>query len=163
MKRLLLVLICLTSLVCRNCFAEATAMIGAGKGITGEPGTPFERVAVIGYQHAFSPDFFARGEIGKFEDYSGNGKSSAWITPIFGIKAVSKMGPELHVGAGPGYLHVPDNILGGHFQFFLEGGLGIASYDGHSYVGIAWKHISSAGIETPNKGRDFIVVQVRVM
>lgn len=142
--------------------ADTVASIGVGKGIFGDHGTPFERVAALGYQFEWS-DFFIRPEAGYFEDISGNGKSSFWAAPLFGVRALSKVGPELHIAFGPGYLQNPDQILGGHFQFSLEGGLGITSLDGKTYIGVAWKHLSSAGIEMPNQGRDFLVIQLRLL
>ncbi len=41
--------------------------------------------------------------------------------------------------------------------------MGIADKKGQTYIGIAWKHLSSAGFEMPNNGRDLIVVQLRLM
>jgi hypothetical protein len=150
-----------TLLVPSICWADATVSIGTGKGILGDHGTPFERVVALGYQRTLLQDFFVRPEAGYFEDISGNGKSSGWVSTLLGIRALSSVGPELHLAVGPSYLQNPDQVLGGHFQFSLEGGLGIA--DNRTYVGLAWKHLSSAGIEMPNQGRDFIVVQFRIL
>lgn len=140
--------------------ADLVTSVGVGKGIMEGHGTPFERVAALGYQFNWG-DFFMRPESGWFEDLSGNGKSSLWIAPLVGVRALSQVGPELHIAMGPGYLQNPDQVLGGHFQFSLEGGLGIS--DKNVYLGLAWKHLSSAGIEVPNQGRDFIVIQLRVL
>lgn len=140
-------------------WSEVSVSVGAGKGILDKKGTPFERVAVVGYQFNPWADVFIRPEAGYFEDLSGSGKSSYWVAPLAGVKASSLSGAELHIGMGPGYLQNPDSTLGGHFQFSLEGGVGL--YDGKTYIGLAWKHLSSAGIEMPNQGRDFIVIQLR--
>lgn len=142
--------------------ADIVTSVGVGKGIFGDHGTPFERATAIGYQFDFG-DFFVRPEGGYFLDISGSGKSSLWAAPLLGVRALSAVGPELHLAIGPGYLQNPDGVLGGHFQFSLEGGVGISSNDGKTYVGMAWKHLSSAGFEMPNQGRDFIVVQLRLL
>ena len=74
--------------------------------------------------------------------------------------ALSSVGPELHVGFGPEYLVSPDGIeLSGHFQVALEGGIGIS--DAKSHIGLTWRHTSNSGIELPNLGRDFVMIQVR--
>lgn len=160
----MLKILLLISLFCFSFFARADVVtsVGVGKGILGEHGTPFERAVAIGYQFDFG-DFFVRPEAGYFEDISGQGKSSAWAAPLLGVRALSQVGPELHIAVGPGYLQNPDEVLGGHFQFSLEGGIGLASADKKTYVGLAWKHLSSAGIEMPNMGRDMIVVQLRLL
>lgn len=145
-----------------NSRADLVTSVGVGKGIFGDHGTPFERAASLGYQFDWG-DFFVRPEAGYFEDISGSGKSSLWLSPLMGVRALSGAGPELHIAVGPGYLQNPDQVLGGNFQFSLEGGLGLTSGDGTTYVGVAWKHLSSAGIEMPNQGRDFIVVQLRLL
>lgn len=141
--------------------ADAVISIGVGKGIMEGHGTPFERTAILGYQFNFG-DFFVRPQGSYFLDVSGQSKSSLWASTLLGVRAVSRVGPELHLAVGPGYLQNPDQILGGHFQFNLEGGMGMLSKDGKTYVGAAWEHLSSAGFEMPNLGRDFIVVQVRL-
>ena len=141
--------------------ADVLLSVGAGKGIIDRNGTPFERVAEVGYQLPFAADFFVRPEAGYFEDISGNGRSSFWVTPVMGVRALSTVGPELHIAVGPGYLENPDSVLGGHFQFALEGGAAIS--DGKTSLGLVWKHLSSAGIEMPNQGRDFIMIQWRIL
>ena len=156
MKYLILLLLLSTPAL-----AEVSLSAGIGKGALYHNGTPFERSAAIGYQYNFKHDFFIRPEVGWFMDNSGNGKTSFWAAPLLGVSALSTVGPELHVALGPGYLQHPDEILGGHFQFSLEGGVGITSKN--AYVGLAWKHLSSGGITQPNRGRDFIMVQLRLL
>lgn len=141
--------------------ADVSISVGAGKNITDHPAVPFERAVALGYQFPIGYDFFIRPEGGYFLDVSGSGKSSFWAAPLLGVRAVSKSGTEIHIAVGPGYLDQPDEILGGHFQFSLEGGLGIS--DRHVYIGMAWKHLSSAGFEMPNQGRDFITIQLRLL
>jgi len=141
--------------------ADAVVNVGVGKGIFGAPGTPFERSVSGGYQWVIGTDFFVRPEAGWFEDLSGHGESSLWVSPLIGVRTISHFGPELHIAVGPAYLQNPDQVLGGHFQFSLEGGVGIS--DGKTSLGLEWKHLSSAGIEMPNQGRDFISIQLRIL
>lgn len=150
MRKLLLAAAILLAFEAR---ADIALSVGVGKGIMGDPGTPFERMVALGYQKHLLPELYLRPEATYFLDISGQGKSSFVGSALVGIEAKSTVGPELHVAIGPSYLQNPDQILGGHFQFKVEFGAGISS--GHVYLGAAWVHMSSAGIEMPNRGRDF--------
>ncbi len=141
--------------------ADIALSVGVGKGITGDPGTPFERVVALGYEHRFPVGVFIRPAAGYFMDISGSGQSSFWAAPLLGVRAVSQAGPILHLAVGPGYLQNPDQVLGGHFQFSLEGGIGLQ--DENVAISLVWKHLSSAGFNMPNRGRDFICAQVRIL
>ncbi len=138
--------------------AELISSVGVGKGILKANGTLFERVGIIGYQKNINSNLFIRPELGYFGDLSKEGKSSSWVSSLIGAKVLTKSGITNHIAIGPSYLQNPDNTLGGHFQFSLEGGVGLQ--DNNVSIGLAWKHLSSAGIETPNNGRDFIVLQL---
>jgi hypothetical protein len=140
--------------------ADPTISVGIGKGAFGKSGTAFERAAALGYEHTFPIGVFVRPELGWFMDISGHGKSSVFAAPLVGVRSGSRVGPEVHLAMGPGYLQNPDEVLGGHFQFSLEGG--IAMRDENFSIGVVWKHLSSAGFNMPNRGRDFITAQVRV-
>lgn len=59
---------------------------------------------------------------------------------------------------GPGYISQRDGYLGGYFQFVENAVVGIQ--DQFGTFGIGYQHISSAGLEHPNKGRDYIFMQV---
>lgn len=161
MRSLITSLLLLPLLLSNLALADLSVSVGAGKAITDHPAEPFERAIALGYQFPIAADLFIRPEGGYFLDVSGQGKSSFWAAPLLGVRALSRTGSEIHLAVGPGYLDQPDEILGGHFQFSLEGGIGIS--DKNVYIGMAWKHLSSAGFEMPNQGRDFITVQLRLL
>ncbi len=137
--------------------ADVSLSFGAGKNILGNSHENFEKVGIIGYQSEFSNDLFIKPEVGFF---TGNGESF-WISPLVGVEILSLIGQEIHFAIGPAYLQNTDSILGGHFQFVLEAGAGIT--DGIFYLGLAWNHISDAGLVLPNQGRDFITLQLRIL
>lgn len=141
------------ALLSQAALADVSLSVGVGKGIMGDPGTPFERMVGLGYQYNLAPELYIRPEGTYFLDISGQGRSSLVGAALLGVKAKSTVGPELHFAIGPAYLQNPDSVLGGHFQFKLEFGAGIASDS--VYLGVAWVHMSSAGLEMPNHGRDF--------
>jgi len=66
-----------------------------------------------------------------------------------------------HAFCGPAVITDKDSMLGGHFQFNNDIGLGVKDKDGYS-MGVNYKHISSAGIFTPNQGRDFLTIKLGV-
>lgn len=66
---------------------------------------------------------------------------------------------EFHAGWSAGCITTPDNLLGGYFQF--QGDLGVTLRDKHGNgIGLAYSHISSAGLEMPNQGRDFFILEL---
>lgn len=141
--------------------ADIVTSVGIGKAaFESVQGAPFERAASLGFEHSFQNGIFVRPEAGWFMDNSGRGVSSAWAAPLVGVRSSSSVGPSVHLALGPGYLQNPDSILGGHFQFSLEGGASLV--DRNFGIGVVWKHLSSAGINMPNRGRDFIALQVHV-
>lgn len=141
--------------------ADLVLGVGAGKAILDTHGTPFERAFQVGYQKTIAPDVFIRPQVLYFTDNSGNGKSSLLISTLIGVRAHSFTGTELHLAAGPSWLQHPDNILGGPFEFTLEGGIGLGDSD--IALGLDWAHASSAGIYDTNYGRDFILIQLTLL
>lgn len=141
--------------------ATVVLSAGVGKNIMKQNGTPFERTGIVGYQFQLPKSVFIQPQAGYFLDTSGDTKSSIFASTLFGVEAKALAGPVLHLGVGPGYLQNPDQILGGHFQFNLEGGIGLC--DGNVCVKLIWTHLSSGGIEMPNLGRDFICAQVSIL
>lgn len=52
-----------------------------------------------------------------------------------------------------------DSRLGGHFQFHNDLQVGMRDRTGNA-ISLGYKHISSAGLSLPNKGRDFITATI---
>lgn len=76
-------------------------------------------------------------------------------------------GPRVEVGDyilirplwGLAFITTPDIWLGGRFpQFSHDLFLGVRGKNGSEF-GVTYKHVSSAGLCIPNKGRDFIALQ----
>ncbi len=155
-------LIIFLAILLSSALAQANPVIslGIGKSAFRGNGTPFERAVAIGWEQPFTAGFFVRPEGGWFTDNSGSGQSSPWLSTLGGVRASSEVGPTVHLAVGPSYLHNPDQKLGGHFQFSLEGGVGME--DKNFAIAMVWKHLSSAGINMPNQGRDFIMAQIRI-
>lgn len=85
--------------------------------------------------------------------------TSAFTSYQLGIKPETE---HLYVSAfwGPGLISTSDTQLGGNFQFFHD--LCAGFQDKATSVGVCYKHISSAGISKPNKGRDFLLFRLGI-
>lgn len=67
---------------------------------------------------------------------------------------------EARVGESISLITTPDKYLGGIFpQFNGELYLGARDKSGLG-LGVSWNHISSAGIYLPNRGKDFLAVEL---
>lgn len=61
---------------------------------------------------------------------------------------------------GPGFITQRDSYLGGYYQFIEDVSIGIK--DQFNLFGVGYQHISSAGLETPNRGRDYFYFKAGV-
>ena len=61
---------------------------------------------------------------------------------------------------GPGYISKGNEKISGGLNFSMHMGMGWRDPDSGTTVGMNWKHISNAGLSKPNKGMDFLLVQV---
>lgn len=88
-------------------------------------------------------------------------KDTAFGSASVGLEPMA--GPiYLHFFQGVGLISTPDSLLGGRFQFFEDVGIGFRDQEKDIAVGFHYKHISSAGIYKPNKGRDMFGFQLMI-
>lgn len=110
-----------------------------------------------------------------FGYFIGQLEAGAWFdnTGIDRRRSSALLGASLgiHVNAGyvygqilfgPAWISSPDSALGGNFQFNNDVAFGIQDPKTETSVGFAYKHVSSAGIELPNRGRDFLMFRVSI-
>ena len=69
-------------------------------------------------------------------------------------------GTVVSIFTGPALISIPDSYLGGPFQFMSDVHWGVQDMD-LNYIGVYYRHISSAGLETPNVGRDIVGLEIR--
>lgn len=55
-----------------------------------------------------------------------------------------------------------DNQLGGNFQFMEEFGIGFRDPVNLTAIGFFYRHISNAGLVQPNRGRDYLGIQIMI-
>jgi hypothetical protein len=138
-----------------------------GVGLPADPQNSISDVKTIfiGRQYQFSQNspfklLDWKWEVGGWADNAGDGRkhggfgsASIGLEPqldIFYINAFWGVGAATH----------PDTMLGSHFQFVQDFGVGFKDARGVG-VGFSYKHISNAGMTEINRGRDFITIQLR--
>lgn len=159
MKYLVYVLCCL---FCRACTAdEVFASYGVGI-FNSAVNSPTEvKLGDIGYRRDVWKGVYWQFKGGYWGDGSGdpNRSGSGFISTGPGLK-IDFSPVELHTGWGLAAISSPDSYLGGRFpQFNGDLYLGVRDKNGAG-VGLEYDHISSAGIISPNVGRDFMLVQI---
>lgn len=134
-----------------------------GVGIFGsaEYGRAETKVFSLGYEEEWFGPFIHQYELGLFADQGQDGRKSSG----FGFYSA---GVEVNPGYlvirslwGVGIITSPDTMLGGNFQFTQDFLVGVRD-NKNNMIGLVYKHISSAGLELPNKGRDFLTLQVEI-
>lgn len=100
-------------------------------------------------------------EAGGWIDSAGGGRgSSGYGAYQIGVETDTEV--QGRVMFGPAIITSPDIYLGGIFPQFTEDFyIGIKGHDGNT-VGVKYKHISSAGLCSPNMGRDFAGVEIGI-
>ncbi len=116
------------------------------------------QVASLGYQSNIYKGIAHQLEVGGWPDRIGSRSSSMYGEYSLGLRLLK---PDYYLESmhGIGMISNPDALLGGRFQFFHDIGGGIRDKDGYS-MGLVVKHVSSAGINKPNIGRNFIGVKL---
>lgn len=134
------------------------AMIGiANSGKNSHAETKFVNV---GHRDSFGFGLTYQYEFGGWVDIAGGGRSSSGYAAYqLGVETDGSV--LARVMTGPAIITTPDSYLGGVFQFSEDFYIGLKGSNGNT-VGILYKHFSSAGLETPNYGRDFAGFQVSI-
>lgn len=149
------------ALLCNVCLADE-GFLGFGLGAfnTAKGGPGSVKLGQIGHRLDLIEGIYWQNKIGGWgqgENQYGM-KSSAYASSGLGMR-VDLTPVEFRAGYGLGLITVPDAYLGGPFQFNGEVYLGLRDKKGNGF-GVKYEHISSAGIEMPNQGRDFYVLEL---
>lgn len=115
----------------------------------------------IGQQFHLVGPLISQIEGGGWFDNSGEAgrRSSALFGGSLGIN-VDAHYAFAQALVGPALITRPDSALGGPLQFNNDVAIGLRDPSTGATVGLNYKHVSSAGIETPNRGRDFWLFRV---
>ena len=158
MKKLLLALLFLIPSVAHG---DSFFRYGVGVFDSAQYGRAETKSFSLGYEEQWFGPIIRQMEAGLFADEGGNGrKSSGYANYSIGVEA----NPGYLVMRslwGVGAISTPDSMLGGWFEFNQDLLVGVKDDKGNM-IGLDYKHMSSAGIYDPNKGRDFLLVHVEI-
>jgi Lipid A 3-O-deacylase (PagL) len=155
------ILLGLAFLISTSSLAGSFGKYGIGVSNTAQYGNAASKTFSLGYNEQWWGPLIHQYELGLFTDSSGHGReASAYGFYSVGIE-VNADPLVLRSLWGAGLISSPDALLGGRFQFTQDLLLGIRGKNGN-LIGLDYKHISSAGIYKPNKGRDYLTIQVEI-
>lgn len=144
------------------CFADDSYVLDGGVGIanSAKKGLSETKMLTLGKQYDLIGPIKERAIVGGWLDNSGGGKNgSGLVSGQIGFE-VNRNGLVAGLFTGPCLISNTDTMLGGHFQFMDDLHLGLEDHSGN-YLGVMYRHISSAGISTPNLGRDIMAIEMR--
>jgi hypothetical protein len=133
---------------------------GIGVSHSADHGLSETKMLTLGVQEDLFGPLKDRAVVGGWLDNAGNGRnSSALASGQIGFE-VNRNGFVAGAFTGPCVISSPDVLLGGNLQFMDDLHLGIQDNQ-NNYFGIMYRHLSSAGLEQPNTGRDIIGIELR--
>lgn len=147
-------------LSCLDANAHSWSMHGGPAIIDGSPGGSSKMFGMrtqrdLPLYHLKSAD-----EFGFWVD-SRPGKHAA---AFYKLQLGTEVGPDVGWFAkaftGPALISHRDELLGGFLQFSSDFGFGIRDAD--NSVALVYNHFSSAGLASPNKGRDWILLETGI-
>lgn len=158
MERLVFVVILLLS---GNCLADSFLSGGVGVFNSAKDGYSQVKWLNMGYRQPLVLGLTEQVEFGGWLDRGRYGlKSGGYGAYLIGVETNADV--MMRAMVGPAVITTPDSNLGGYFpQFTEEVFLGLSGSSGNK-VGIKYKHISSAGLVSPNMGRDFAGVEMSI-
>jgi hypothetical protein len=137
-------------------------IVDGGLGILNTEGSGLSQVkfAKFGLQEDLWGALKQRFNAGVWLDSRGDGHSSSTFSGYQLGFEVSNEVLQASIFSGPNLISSPDVALGGMFQMNESIFLGIKDSDCNS-IGIVYNHFSSAGIEQPNLGKDFLGLEIK--
>lgn len=159
MKFFLIALIALCSL---NSYADEGFMgFGVGVANSAKHSSGEVKVFSLGLREDIFDGIYWQYKLGYWGDGSGDPSRGSSFYASTGPGFLVDLHPvEIRTGWSLAAISSPDSYLGGRFpQFNGELYLGLRDFRGNG-IGVQYEHVSSAGIVTPNQGRDFFVLQI---
>lgn len=157
----LLITFCTVCLILEDSYADDLILDG-GVGVfnSGKKSLSETKMVTFGVQEDLIGPLKDRAVIGGWLDNADHGRSSsAVVGGQLGFE-VNRDGLLVGIFTGPSVISNTDALLGGPIQFMDDLHLGIQDPHGY-YIGVMYRHLSSAGIETPNIGRDVVGLELR--
>lgn len=158
MKTLTLILLLL--LIPKASADEFSFSYGLGVGESAAHSISETKVLEFSYRQTILDALYWNYEAGGWLDNAGNGRSSSAFLSAGPGFLVDLKGFEIRNAYGVACITSPDAYLGGAFpQFHGELYAGFRDKTGNG-IGFKYNHFSSAGIFSPNIGRDFGLLEL---
>lgn len=139
--------------------ANAESYINSGLGLSTGPNSV--GLLSVGYQEKVLGSIYKQFEAGFWTDSNGFGRNgSGFGAASLGLEVLNGI-LIVKSSLGVSAITSPDSMLGGWFQFTEDAFIGVHDGNGN-IISVGYKHFSSAGIYTPNKGRDFILLHAEI-
>lgn len=162
LKKLLLFTFITITIFCNLVLAADSLVLDAGLGVFSTEGYSISQVkfAKIALQEDLWYALKQRFSVGGWLDARGDGRQDSGFAGYqIGFEVANDVF-ESNIFAGPSAISTPDVALGGYLQFNESIFFGIKDKGGNS-IGLDYNHFSSAGLEMPNLGRDFMALQIK--
>lgn len=158
MKKFILCILLFCSVVQAD---EGFMSFGVGAFNSAKEHTGEVKAGNLGLREEIYQGIYWQYKLGYWGDGSGDPTRKGSFYASTGPGMLIDLRPlELRAGYGLAAISTPDSYLGGRFpQFNGEIYAGLRDHRGNG-IGLQYEHISSAGIVTPNQGRDFMVLQL---
>jgi hypothetical protein len=137
----------------------ANEYIKYGVGLNGVPGAT--KSLFVGYQADITQVFMYQLEMGGYRDTNQVQGAVGLVSASIGVNTISTSGVYMKVFFGPCFNTQGDSRISGNFQFNNDIELGIKGINSFS-IGLDFKHISNAGLLSPNQGRDFLMLKLQL-
>ena len=163
MKKHALVVLALVTSSFAHAGAQDEMFLDVGLGTFSTEGKSLSEVkfAKLGIQEEIWDSFKHRFNVGGWLDQRGEGKTNAAFASYqLGFDVTNDV-LEMGIFSGPGLISSTDTSLGGYFQFNETVYLGIRNPKSDESIGISYNHFSSAGLEMPNQGKDFMCLEIK--
>jgi hypothetical protein len=148
-----------------SCFADSEQFIGFGVGLaeSAVSSSGETKMFNVGEREFLYRGIYWENKLGYWGDGSGNPNRKSSLFGVSGVGMMVDLAPvELRAGTGLAIISTPDSYLGGRFPEFNEN-LGMTLRDKHGDgIGLTYSHFSSAGIVSPNIGRDFVTLELSI-
>jgi len=137
-------------------------LINSGLGVFSTEGHSISQVKMLemGIQEDLWYTLKQRLNGGAWLDARGDGRhNSTFAGYQLGFEVTNDV-VQASIFSGPTLISTPDSALGGPFQFNETIFFGIVDKQ-HDSIGITYNHFSSAGLEMPNQGKDFMGLGIK--
>lgn len=141
-------------------YADSWTLRG-GPGISADGPTGATKMFGMRTESLAFKGLYSANEFGAWVDNRPGASNAAFTKAQLGVVTGQERGWFAKAFVGPALISSRDAYLGGFLQFAEDFGIGLRDKD--TSVSISYSHFSSAGLSSPNKGKDFLVFEIGIL